>query len=156
MVSNQGDVKILGFESVLNFNYSDLAGRLTYAKSDSEFTSVGPGSDYVVGQALDNEVGDSISFNLGYAFPELGVDMNWNSQIVFDVKKKVDEDTEKDGYNTHKFDVRWVPTQLRDLTLTASVENIFNEKYVSHASTNGNNADFEPGRNFKISAAYLF
>jgi hemoglobin/transferrin/lactoferrin receptor protein len=151
-IYNDGDVKIQGFESVVNMTYSDFSGRVTYAKSDSEFTSVKPGGRYVVGQSLDDEVGDSISVNLGYAFPELGLDMNWNSQIVFDLDKKVEEDTAKEGYNTHKFDVRWVPTTLRDLTVTASIENIFNEQYVSHASHDLGYADYEPGRNFKLSA----
>lgn len=155
-VMNEGDVKITGFESVVNMNRGNFSGRFTYARSVSEFTSVKSGSAFVKGQALDDSVGDSISLNFGYAIPEVGLDMNWNSQIVFDLDKKVEEDTAKEGYNTHKFDVRWVPNQLRDLTVTASVENIFNEQYYSHASHDLGYADYEPGRNFKLSAAYVF
>lgn len=88
-VDNEGDVRIQGFESVVNMSYSDFSGRVTYAKSDSEFVSVKQGGRYVVGQSLDDEVGDSVSVNLGYAFPELGIDMNWNSQIVFDLTKRL-------------------------------------------------------------------
>lgn len=66
---NLGDVEIKGFEAVMTAAVNNWDARLTYARSDSEFTKVNHNSNYadnnyVVGQSLDDEVGDSISFRL--------------------------------------------------------------------------------------------
>jgi len=154
--SNAGDVEVVGFESVMNMRSGNANASLSYSHSDSEYTSVTASSGYVVGQAVDDEVGDSIALNLGYELPEIGVTLNWTSLFTLDLDKDVEEDTEKEGYDVHDISATWTPNALKDLHITASIENIFDEYYGSHASHDFGYTDYEPGRNYKLSAAYKF
>ncbi|USD39345.1 TonB-dependent siderophore receptor [Ferrimonas sp. SCSIO 43195] len=156
LYSNLGDVEIVGFESVLNVRRGDLSGRLTYSRSDSEFTSVHPDSGVVPGQSLEDEVGDSISFNLDYELSSLGLSLSWTSLVTMDLDKEVEQDTAKEGFDVHSINARWIPTAYQALTVTAGVENLFDEQYASHASHDFGYTDYEPGRNFKLSVAYVF
>lgn len=158
---NLGDVEIKGFEAVMTAAVSNWDARLTYARSDSEFTKVNHNSNYadnnyVVGQSLDDEVGDSISFNLGYTLPQQGLSLNWTTQYVFDLDKDVPEDTFKEGYDVHGIGLSWTPVSEPDFTLNAGIDNLFNEQYASHASHDLGYTDYEPGRNYKLSASYAF
>ncbi|MDN2663621.1 TonB-dependent receptor domain-containing protein [Psychromonas sp. 14N.309.X.WAT.B.A12] len=165
-IENLGDVQIKGVESSVNMRKGQFTSRLTYSHSDSEYTDVNEdaNSDYLktVGQALDNEVGDSFSLNLGYTFPSVNVKVNWTSMVTLDLHKDVSEDTSKAGYDVHDLSIQWMPKQVQDLTLTAGIDNIFDEQYASHASNYTSleedryTTDYEPGRNIKISASYQF
>ncbi|WP_413693666.1 TonB-dependent receptor domain-containing protein [Psychromonas sp. KJ10-2] len=165
-IENLGDVQIRGVESSVNLRKGLFTSRLTYAHSDSEYTDVNESANasYVktVGQALDNEVGDSFSLNLGYTFPSINVNVSWTSMVTLDLHKDVSEDTSKAGYDVHDFSVQWRLAQVRDLTLTAGIDNIFNEQYASHAShyssldSDSNTTDYEDGRKIKVSASYQF
>ncbi|MGL6257928.1 TonB-dependent receptor domain-containing protein [Vibrio sp. WXL103] len=165
LYDNAGDAEIIGMEAVVNARYSNLSGRLTYAKSESEFTSVADGSSIVLGQALDDAVGDSISLNLNYDFENTGLSLGWNSRYTFELDLK-DPGTDregnptpariKDSYHVHDINLMWTPAGTPDLTVTAALDNIFDELYYSHASHDLGSPDYEPGRNFKLSVAYLF
>ncbi|WOT04395.1 TonB-dependent receptor domain-containing protein [Shewanella youngdeokensis] len=154
--SNEGDVELVGYESEFNLRRGNLSARLSYSHSDSEFTKLNDNSSFALGQAIDDEVGDSIAFNLGYDIADLGLNMSWTSQLVFDLDKDVEADSAKEGYNVHDVSLRWVPTSVQELTITASVENIFDEHYSSHASHDFGVSDYEPGRNYKLTASYKF
>lgn len=154
--SNAGDVEVVGFESVLNMRSGNANASLSYSHSDSEYTRVEADSGFVVGQAVDDEVGDSIALSLGYELPEVGVTLTWTSLVTLDLDKDVEEDTEKEGYDVHDISATWAPNALKDLHITASVENIFDEYYGSHASHDFGVTDYEPGRNYKLNAAYKF
>lgn len=67
----------------------------------------------------------------------------------------------KEAYDVHDIAVKWKPHSAKGLTLIAGIDNIFDETYVSHASENRtlsgvSLADYEPGRNVKLSFAYEF
>ena len=165
-IENLGDVQIRGIESSIYMRKDEFTSRLTYAHSDSEYTKVNTSANasYVKteGQALDNEVGDSFSLNLGYTVPSVDVTINWTSMVTLDLNKDVDEDTAKAGYDVHDISVQWTPKQVESLTLTAGIDNIFDEQYASHAShytsveEDRYTTDYEPGRNIKLSASYEF
>lgn len=146
--TNDGDYQIQGYESTLTMTKSAVDARLTYSHSDSE--------NKETGEALRYEVGDSLSFNLGYAVTQ-DLSLNWTSIVAFDLEKDVEDDTFKDGYDVHNISARWMPTNIEDLTVTAGIENIFDEQYYSQASfTTDNIHDYEPGRNIKLSVSYVF
>ncbi|UJF18388.1 TonB-dependent receptor [Vibrio sp. SS-MA-C1-2] len=158
-LKNEGDVRIRGVESAINLQKNDFSGRLTYSHSDSKFTSVTADSRYVDGQAISGEVGDSFSLNLGYVIPNANLTFGWTSLVTLDLNKDVPEDTAKDGYDVHNISARWTPESIDGFMVTAGVENIFDEEYASHASyDNSTNdyTDYEPGRNYKVSLAYVF
>ena len=160
-LENLGDVQIRGVESSINMRQGEFTSRLTYAHSDSKYTSINANATGAPtkGQALTNEVGDSFSLNLGYAIPALDVSLNWTSMLTLDLHKDVDSDVAKEGYDVHDLSIQWTPKQIEDLTITAGLENIFDETYASHASYNNSIkgfTDFEPGRTVKLTASYLF
>lgn len=79
--------------------------------------------------------------------------------LTLDLHKDVDADVAKEGYDVHDLSIQWTPKQVEDLTITAGLENIFDETYASHASYNNSingYTDFEPGRTVKLTASYLF
>ena len=127
--------------------------RLTYAKSESE--------NKVTGAALDREVGDSISLGLDYFVPSKDLSLNWTSLVTLE-----EDYYDKPSYDVHSISANWVPKSINGFTLTAGIENIFDEYYVSHASRIGDSVhplfgalhlnDYEPGRNIKLTASYVF
>lgn len=143
--TNDGDYRIRGFETKLNLSKGNLTSRITYAHSDSD--------NKESGDALDNEVGDSVSLSLGMAMPEYNLMLNWTSMITFDLAAETSNDTEKEGYDVHDISATWTSQRIEGLTVTAGIENLFDEEYASHASST---LDSEPGRNIKLSASYMF
>ncbi|MBF9000618.1 MULTISPECIES: TonB-dependent receptor domain-containing protein [Vibrio] len=147
--TNDGDYTIHGFESELSARKGNLSARLTYSHSNSRNDETG--------ESLLYEVGDSISFGLNYLIPEYDLTVNWTTMMSLDLKPDTDDDTFKEGYDVHDISVTWMPEQYDRLSVTAGVENIFNELYYSQASyTSGSIKDYEPGRNVKVSVAYTF
>ncbi|MCP4595290.1 TonB-dependent receptor [Neptuniibacter sp.] len=150
---NIGDYEVDGFEASLSLSKGNLDARLTYASSESENVDSG--------EPLGRQVGDSISLGLDYYVPAADLTLNWTSLFT----------QEEDYYDKPKFDVhnitaRWEPRSVDGLTLTAGVENLFDEYYTSHSSRLGDSFhpvfgalhlnDYEPGRNVKLTAAYVF
>ena len=154
--SNLGNVEIDGFESILSARKGNLSARLTYSKSDSEYTEVFEGSGMLLGQSLESEVGDSISFNLNYELPDIGLSLNWTSLYTLELDANTENDYNKDSYNVHNVTARWLPTQIDNLSISAGVENIFDTQYASHASLDFGHTDYEPGRNIKLTLSYNF
>ena len=147
--TNEGDYTIKGFESEMSAVKGDLAARLTYSHSDSRNDDTG--------DALRYEVGDSIGLGVNYQIPSMDLTLNWTTMVALDLHADTDNDTDKKGYDVHDISVTWMPEQYDRLTVTAGVENIFNELYYSQASfTSGTIKDYEPGRNIKLSVAYMF
>jgi hemoglobin/transferrin/lactoferrin receptor protein len=153
VLSNVGDYRIKGFETSIGMSEGNFDARLTYAKSESE--------NKVTGAALDREVGDSISLGLDYFVPSKDLSLNWTSLVTLE-----EDYYDKPSYDVHSISANWVPKSINGLTLTAGIENIFDEYYVSHASRIGDSVhplfgalhlnDYEPGRNIKLTASYVF
>ncbi|MCV6611759.1 MAG: TonB-dependent receptor [Amphritea sp.] len=152
-LKNIGDYDMSGFEAALAVSKGDLDARLSYAHSESE--------NKETGDPLGRQVGDSISLGVDYHIPGQGVTVNWTSLYTLE-----EDHFDKPSYQVHNISARWMPVSVEGLTLTAGVENLFDEQYVSHASRIGDTNhpffgalhlnDYEPGRNIKLSASYAF
>ena len=147
---NSGDYVIKGVESTLTMRKDDLNARLTYSSSNSESQETG--------EVLRYEVGDSLSLGLGYQFTEYDVNVNWTTLVTLsDDVMYGGAEINKKGYDVHNISAQWLPASAPDLTLTFGIENLLDEQYYSHASYTSNTVqDYESGRNFKISASYIF
>lgn len=148
--ANSGDYDIDGFESTFSLRKNKFNARVTYSTSSSEHQETG--------EALRYEVGDSLSLNAGYDLSEYDLSISWTSLITFsnDVPY-AGETTNKENYDVHNISLQWLPANIEALTVTAGIENIFDEQYYSHASYTSNTIqDYEPGRNIKLSASYTF
>ncbi|RXJ69119.1 TonB-dependent siderophore receptor [Halarcobacter ebronensis] len=154
VMSNMGELDIKGFEANLAYNKGNFNSLLTYSHSSSNFERTG--------EPLIEEPGDSISLGIDYKLtPRL--DLSWESLFVLkedDVPSGAYQ--EKKAYDVHDVALKWRPEGVKDLTVIAGVENIFDKAYSSHISENryfagyGYTTDYEPGRNFKITLAYKF
>ncbi len=159
--ANVGDVDIDGFELSMNYEIGKLSVLASYSNSDSKIKTVNP-ADSFNNEPLENEVGDSISLELAYDIPHLGLKLAWDSIFVRAEDAYALESSDKKAYDVHNISARWQPQgRFKDLVITAGIDNLFDENYTSHASTSGiargyRLDDFEPGRNFKLTLTYSF
>jgi len=156
-MTNSGTLNLKGFETSFMYRLNNFNALVTYAHSQTKFQDTGLSDP--------KEPGDSLSVGLDYKLlPNLSLE--WSS--LFGFKQNDVPGSEyniKDAYNVHDIAVNWKPSKVKNLTLIAGIDNIFDEKYVSHISENrsftvsGNlvsTADYEPGRNFKLTLSYKF
>jgi len=156
---NSGDIEIQGFELSTTYGYEQFSGKLSYAKSDSNYRDSGLPVDN--GDGISADIGDSIALTLDYYADSMDVLFGWTSIVVLEEDNVFEGGDNKAGYDTHNLYAQWLPAQVEDLTLTFGIDNIFDEEYISHASRSGvargvTTDDYEPGRNIKLSAAYKF
>ena len=150
LYANSGDYDIDGFESSISLRKDLFNARLSYSKSDSKHLETG--------EQLRYEVGDSIALNLGYDLPDYDLNVNWTTLVTLaDDSVFSGADIHKAGYQVHNITMQWLPRDISALTVTLGVQNLFDKAYYSHASySNDTVQDYETGRNFKLSASYLF
>ena len=153
LIANAGTLDIQGFESSFAYAKDTFNALVTYSKSDSKFKNTG--------LSTQREPGDSLSINLDYAVMK-NLSFSWDSLFVMKEESKyIAAQNIKEAYDVHDIAVKWKPQSAKGLTLIAGIDNIFDETYVSHASENRtlsgvSLADYEPGRNVKLSFAYEF
>ncbi|MGY3571734.1 TonB-dependent siderophore receptor [Vibrio paucivorans] len=158
-IENSGDIELKGFELSTSYGYEQLAAKLSYAKSDSEYRDSGEAVDDGNGRSTD--IGDSIAFTLDYYADSWDTLIGWNSIVVLDEDNVLAGNPVKEGYDVHNIYAQWLPEDVDNLSVTFGIDNLFDEAYVYHASRSGSargltTDDYEPGRNFKLSAAYQF
>ncbi len=157
-MSNGGTLDVKGFEASVNYEVDKLNAVLSYSHSTSDFEETK--------EPLVKEPGDMLTLGLTYKInPEMSV--HWDSIFVSKEDDRPDgaEYNVKEAYNVHDIAFNWEPKSVKGLKVTAGIDNIFDEAYVSHISENrsftlsgseASTADYEPGRNVKIMAAYQF
>ncbi|WP_321273939.1 TonB-dependent siderophore receptor [uncultured Vibrio sp.] len=159
LIYNLGDVEIEGFEASASYGYDKFNSKLSYSQSDTEDkTNGGPVAG---GNGRSIDMGDSIALTLDYQSEELETVFGWNSMFILEEDNVFDGQTVKDSYDVHNLYAQWVPSDIDGLSVTFGIDNVFDELYTSHASRSGTARgftldDYEPGRNFKLSAAYQF
>ncbi|NOH62598.1 TonB-dependent siderophore receptor [Vibrio sp. RE88] len=159
LIDNLGDVELNGFEVSASYGYQMFNSKLSYSRSDNE--DVTNGGPVVDSNGRSTDIGDNIALTLDYQADSIDTIFGWTSIVVLDEDNVVSGAEKKEGYNVHNFYAQWIPSQAEELTLTFGIDNVFDEEYISHASRTGNARgnqidDYEPGRNFKLSAAYQF
>lgn len=159
LLYNGGDVEIKGFEASLAYGYGPLMSKLSYSRSDSN--NVTTGEPLINLWGISADVGDSISLTLDYQVDAIETLFGWSSNVVLEEDNVVDGDDPKAAYDVHNLYAQWTPSSIEGLQVTFGIDNVFDELYISHASRTGvargaTLDDYEPGRNFKLSAAYQF
>ena len=149
-VTNEGELKLKGFEASFVYNKNDFTSLVTYSHTKSKLEKT---SD-----PLSTQAGDMLSINLGYKIlSNLG--LSWQSLYAFEQKDiPAGAYDKKEAYNTHNIALNW---KRKSLTLIAGIDNVFDKTYVSHISENRtirgtSTADYELGRNVKFTIAYKF
>ncbi|MFW2374644.1 MAG: TonB-dependent receptor domain-containing protein, partial [Gammaproteobacteria bacterium] len=167
---NVGDMMIDGYEAYLGYNIGKLKTLVTLSVAESELDAF---ADYtgLDGARLDRIQGDTLTLSADYDMPQNALVFHWDMMIVDDVDAGIDLDgasldNSKDGFTVHNVSVRWTPTEVKGLSLTFGIDNLFDEFYASQSSRTGVSAhplfgdlylvDYEPGRNIKMTASYQF
>ena len=156
-MTNAGTLNLKGFESSFLYKLDKFSGLVTYAHSKTNYEKTGLSDP--------KEPGDSLSIGLDYKLLS-NLSIAWDSLFGFKQDDVAGSEYNiKDAYNVHDFTVNWKPKVIKNLTLIAGVDNIFDEAYISHISENrsflvGSNlvstGDYEAGRNVKVTLAYKF
>lgn len=156
-MTNAGTLNLKGFESSFLYKLDKFSGLVTYAHSKTNYEETGLSDP--------KEPGDSLSIGLDYKLLS-NLSIAWDSLFGFKQDDVAGSEYNiKDAYNVHDFAVNWKPKVIKNLTLIAGVDNIFDEAYISHISENrsflvGSNlvstGDYEAGRNVKVTLAYKF
>lgn len=159
LMYNFGDVEIKGFEASVSYGYERFNSRLSYSQSDT--TNKETGGPVASGNGNSMDVGDSIALTLDYQSDSLETIFGWSSILVKDEDNVFAGTPNKEGYDVHNLYAQWIPSSADGLSVTFGIDNIFDEQYTSHASRSGpargfTSDDYEPGRNYKLSAAYQF
>ncbi|ELJ8530135.1 TonB-dependent siderophore receptor [Vibrio cholerae] len=159
LISNVGDMEIKGFELSTTYAYQAASAKFSYARSDADDVTNGGPMLNSVGSSAD--MGDSLALTLGYQADSIDTLLGWTSIVVLDEDNVVAGSDKKEGYDVHNLFAQWTPYSVPNLVLTFGVDNVFDELYVSHASRIGLARsfvadDYEPGRSYKLSAAYQF
>lgn len=159
LISNVGDMEIKGFELSTTYAYQAASAKFSYARSDADDVTNGGPMLNSVGSSAD--MGDSLALTLGYQVDSIDTLFGWTSIVVLDEDNVVAGSDKKEGYDVHNLYAQWTPYSVPNLVLTFGVDNVFDELYVSHASRIGLARsfvadDYEPGRSYKLSAAYQF
>ena len=108
---------------------------------------------------------------LDYHLVQSRLALHWDTQVVKSLSSGIDldgasENNAKDGFAVHNISAKWHPAAIKGLSLTVGIDNLFDEYYASQSSRTGLSLhprfgelylqDYEPGRNFKITADYTF
>jgi len=152
--ANNGDLELKGLEASFKYLVGDFSSLLTFSHSDSKYESTGLATNY--------EPGDSLSLALDYKVNS-EVELSWDS--IFMKKEKeigsISGITNKPGYSVHNTALNYKPSSIKNLTIIAGIDNIFDKRYISHASSTGTGrgaflGDYEAGRNVKFTLSYKF
>ncbi|MDF7798824.1 TonB-dependent receptor [Pontiellaceae bacterium B1224] len=162
--TNIGDVKIPGYSASVGYHWDMLVASIGVNESFPEMN----------GEMLVNE--DNIGLgaasgrtwitSLEYWFPTTGVVVGWNGRFVERLEDLPQPTTgvrpDKAGFGVHDIYVSWTPPSHDALTLTFTVNNVFDQFYYEH-TTYGYNSSLdatvglpEAGRDFRLAASYTF
>lgn len=160
--ANLGTAGIDGFEIAANLHAGDfelLAGFSSAVLDASRLTSPDTAESL-------REIGDRLSGEVAWTSPDRAITLGLNAQHVFE-KPTINGGAPKPSYTVVNLSGRWDDIGgVAGLSLTAGIDNLFDETYTSHASRSGETVhpvfgrlilnDVEPGRNFKLTAAMRF
>lgn len=167
---NIGDMTVDGFEAYVSYTMGNLSSLLTYSDSNSELDAFDDYQEFDKAR-LDRQQGDTVSLNFDYELAEMNLTLHYDIQHVKDVSTGPELggaslDNSKQGFTVHNLSARWLVSTVEGLTLTAGVDNVFDEFYASQSSRTGVSnhrrfgeiyrTDLEPGRNAKVTLAYEF
>lgn len=158
-VENTGNVKNRGIELKADYEWDKTMASLSFSHSrpelDGEPLSDG---DMSVGTATGNEWVADVQHQL----PAQNLTLGWSGTFVHRLTKVATGRAEKPGYSNHDVYVRWLPTATDDLSLTLTVNNLFDKQYLDHASygVSTDSGDViglpEAGRDIRLSLAARF
>ena len=150
------DISIRGYSLQLGYEWQNLTAQFSLTDNDPEQG----GEALYDAHPHGTSVGRTWMATLDYSMPQYNLAMGWNAKVVEELRDVPAGSAFKGSYDLHDVYTQWNPNGNEDLTLTFSVNNLFDELYYDHAtqsdrsgSTIGN---YEQGRDIRLSVAYQF
>ncbi len=155
-ITNLGDLKTRGFTAGIGYDWDRVSASLNYSQARPELDGV-PLTDGKMG--IGTSIGDTWVANLDFNATD-SVDLGWTGRVSERLTTVADGYSEKPGYGVHDVYARWRPLAGDQLTLSLTVNNLFDKQYLDHA-TYANQFDItaglpEAGRDIRLGAAYRF
>ncbi|MFN3228810.1 MAG: TonB-dependent receptor domain-containing protein [Asticcacaulis sp.] len=156
---NGGDLETRGVTASFRRAGPRSSLSLSYTHSDQTLNglAVGPG-DWLKGASPQ---GDKLLTDFIYRFPNQNLTLNWRGQWVFKetrLPKGVVKDDFLKGYATQDIGLEWKPTPHQHYS--ASITNLLDENYIDHTTPlyvpGGDSTLYEPGRNIRLSARWVW
>ncbi|TFH84894.1 TonB-dependent receptor [Billgrantia azerbaijanica] len=156
VLENLGELETRGISATLGYDWERLSATLAYSRSRPELNGEPLNDD---NWSLGTSVGDSWVASLTYRATD-SLDVGWTGRFAERLTDVADGYTEKAGYGVHDVYARWQPLAGDQLTLSLTVNNLFDKQYFDHATyaVYGDVAAGLPeaGRDIRLSAAYRF
>jgi len=168
MINLEDDIETDGYFFEAAYTENALNVTASFHSADTEVDGVAA-TRYVYGSTATS-IGDTLVVDVNYQLTPAW-NLGWSTEVVDDVDEfsfdlggtglKID----KEGYSTSDLYVRWSPMMDDTLVLNLTVKNLFDEKYLNHASPEdySANAGYEAivgqndsGRDIRLSAAVKF
>ncbi|WP_171014150.1 TonB-dependent receptor [Chitinivorax sp. B] len=148
---NVGHIRSKGYSLSGGFRTGQLSASLGMSHTKPRLN----GKPFTDGEALllGNSVGRTWVAQLDYDLPAQHVKLGWTSRLNERLKDVPADTASKAGYNVHDVYVQWQPTGKDDVSLTLTVNNLFDRYYVDQASFAGTGLP-EPGRDVRLSLGW--
>ncbi|WP_028024576.1 TonB-dependent receptor domain-containing protein [Enterovibrio calviensis] len=150
---NVGTLDNQGYTVSAGYQLESIAATISYTKAEPELNGV-PLSDSDMN--IGTSIGDTLVTSVNY-FAMEDLEFGWTGRFVSRLTDVPEGSEEKPGYGVHDLYAQWMPVNGEDLTLTASIKNVFDKAYRDQASLSEDyNGTFEPGRNIKLGVNWGF
>ena len=162
------DIETTGFTLKGDYQWDRLKVSASFNHADTELDNQTV-TRYVYGSSATS-IGDTLVLDLAWQFSN-ELEMGWRAthvEGINNIKLNVGGESltvNKPGYDLHDIYARWQPMGANKLTLTLSVNNLFDEHYRNHSSVEDFSANpgygliqgsTEAGRDIRLSAAVRF
>ena len=160
-IAAQGDMEMLGFETMFTYSKDNLKLRASHTYSDGDYKEYGGEEDDAATKIHVFKIGAEYDFgSLHAAYDAEFVPGN----DYKDYSSRTGETTteERSGYGVHNINFTYTPQAIKNTKFYFGVDNIFDKGYIRHTafgaknSTADSSKSYELGRNFKFQVAYRF
>jgi hemoglobin/transferrin/lactoferrin receptor protein len=157
---NSGDARVEGYEVEVGKRWDDWSVSFGVWEADNELD----GEDLNDGNlGLGTTIGRTWTAKVDYAMPHYRLNTGLRARLVESEENNISADApDKDGYFVTDLHANWQPFEDTPMTLSVSVNNIFDKYYYDQAtygysSRTGDNIGFpSKGREVVLSVAYKF
>ncbi|PYG32467.1 TonB-dependent receptor domain-containing protein [Pelagimonas varians] len=158
------DLETRGYELGVAFNWADGFAKVAYANIESDID--GRVADSYAGNYLTMPLGEMVTLAAMHEFKNTGWRIGGDVEHALENTRTYDYATGGDGpalpaYTVVNTFAEFTPRNMDKLVIRAEINNLFDETYAARATYGQDFSDeveplYEPGRTFRISAAFEF
>ncbi|WP_325891798.1 TonB-dependent receptor domain-containing protein [Grimontia sp. NTOU-MAR1] len=150
---NSGTLDNKGFNITAAYQLDSLTATIGFSRAQPEFNGE-PLNDGSMN--IGTSIGDTLVTSLSYYANE-NLEFGWTGRFVDRLTDVPEGTEEKPGYGVHDIYAQWMPISGEDLTLTASVKNVFDKAYRDQSSLSEDyNGPLEASRNIRLGLNWGF